>query len=130
MEKAYSVFSEKSLESLNSARVCFEKEYCNSCVNRAYYAMFQIATALLFKSGHKPKSKKIGHEWVQAEFSKLFIHQSKQFPRLKGFLNLVQETRDIADYSSEKIGRKRARRVLDKAEMFVEQVCREVNDVS
>lgn len=124
------LYSEKSEESLNAAKVCFEKGYYNSCVNRSYYAMFQIATALLFKAGHKPNSKKIGHNWVQAEFSRLFIRQNKRFPRLKGFLNLVQRSRDIADYSTEKISRKTAWRILSKADTFTEQVCSEVNDGS
>ena len=122
------VFLRKSEESLNAATVCFEKEYYNSCVNRAYYGMFQIAAAILFKSGHRPKSKKIGHDWVQAEFSRLFILRKKRFPHLKGFLNLAQEARDIADYSAEKISRKRAKRILDKAEIFIGQIRKEVSD--
>ena len=57
MKESASVFSEKSGESMSSARACFEMEYYNSCVNRAYYGMFQIAVAIFFKSGYKPKSK-------------------------------------------------------------------------
>ncbi len=51
MKHAYPVFLKKSEESLNAAQSCFEQEYYNSCVNRAYYAMFQAAAAALFKSG-------------------------------------------------------------------------------
>ena len=128
MKESASVFSEKSEESMSSARACFEGEYYNSCVNRAYYAMFQIAVAALFRSGHKPRSEKIGHDWVQAEFTRVFVRRKKRFPRLKGFLNLVQEARDIADYSTERISKKRAGRILNKAEMFIKQVVREETD--
>ncbi|CAN2048973.1 HEPN domain protein [Candidatus Magnetomoraceae bacterium gMMP-1] len=124
----YNTFSKKSIESLDTAKFCYENGYYNSCVNRAYYAMFQMAVAVLIKSGNKPKSKKIGHNWVQAEFSRLFIQRNKKFPYLKGFLNRVQKARDTADYSYEEINRKKARRILSKAEEFVEQVFEEVNN--
>jgi len=126
MKDTDSFFSEKSEESLNAATVCFEKEYYNSCVNRAYYGMFQIAVALLFKSGYKPKSEKIGHDWVQAEFTRLFIWRTKRFPHLKNFLNEVRKLRDTADYAPEKINKKKAERVLDKAKTFIEQISEEV----
>jgi len=126
----YIIFLRKSKESLNTAKYCFETEYFNSCVNRAYYAMFQVAVAALFKSEIKPKSKKIGHNWVQAEFTRFFVWRKKRFPRLKGLLNMVQRTRDIADYSAQEINKKRAKRVLDKAVMFIETVSREVDDDS
>jgi len=71
----YHVFLKKAEESLNTAKFCFEKQYYNSCVNRAYYAMFQAAAAALFKAGIRPKPK-IGHDWVQAEFSKAYIQRS------------------------------------------------------
>ncbi len=128
MKETEAFFSEKSEESLNAAMVCFEKEYYNSCVNRAYYGMFQIAVAILFKSGYKPKSKKIGHDWVQAEFTRVSVRREKRFPRLKNFLNEVQKLRDVADYSSEKISRKKAKRVLDKATTFIEHISKEAAD--
>jgi len=125
MKYAYRVFLRKSEESLSTAKLCFEKQYYNSCVNRAYYAMFQIAAAALFKAGIRPKSK-IGHSWVQAEFSKAYVRRSKKFSHLKGFLNMVQEWRDVADYSDEKISGKRAKRNLGKAIMFVRDVSEEI----
>jgi len=116
----------KSQKSLNAAISCFEQRYYNSCVNRAYYAMFQAAVAALFKAGFRPKSEKIGHDWVQAEFSRAFVSGSKRFSDLKGLLNLVQEWRDAADYSDEEIGKKRAKRNLDKALMFVGEISKEI----
>ncbi|HAO22740.1 MAG TPA: hypothetical protein DCQ37_21170 [Desulfobacteraceae bacterium] len=121
MKDVYHIFLKKAEESLNAAQSCFEQEYYNSCVNRAYYAMFQAAVAALFKAGFRPKSEKIGHDWVQAEFSRAFVSGSKRFPHLKGLLNLVQEVRDIADYSDEEISEKRAKRNLDKAVFLSEK---------
>ncbi len=126
MKDVHHIFLKKSEESLNTARLSFEKEYYNSCVNRSYYAMFQAAVAVLFKAGIRPKSKKIGHDWVQAEFSRTFVRGNKKFSHLKGFLNMVREWRDAADYSDEEIGRKRAKRNLDKASVFVEEISKEM----
>jgi uncharacterized protein (UPF0332 family) len=55
MKDVHHIFLKKSEESLNTARLSFEKEYYNSCVNRSYYAMFQAAVAVLFKAGVRPK---------------------------------------------------------------------------
>lgn len=126
MKDNYHIFLKKSEESLNTAEYCFEKQYYNSCVNRAYYAMFQAAVAILFKAEIRPKSKKIGHDWVQAEFSRMFVRGNKKFSHLKGFLNMVQEWRDAADYSDDEIDRKRAKRNLDKALVFVEDTSKEI----
>jgi len=122
----FPVFLKKSEESLNAAIFCFEKGWYNSCVNRAYYAMFQVALAALLKAGVRPKSKKIGHDWVQASFASRFVLRSKRFPHLKNFLNWVQEWRNAADYSDEEISEKKAKRVLERASVFVEQVSQEV----
>ncbi|MBF0117990.1 MAG: HEPN domain-containing protein [Desulfobacterales bacterium] len=124
------VYLKKSEESINAAQFCFELEYYNSCINRAYYAMFQAAVAILFKSGCRPKSEKIGHDWVQAEFSKAFVLGNKRFSHLKGLLNLVQEIRDIADYSDEYIEKKKAKRTLDKAIIFVGEILKEVKNAA
>ena len=126
----YLVFSKKAVESLDAARFCFEQGFYNSCVNRAYYAMFQAAVAALFKRGVRPKSKKTGHDWVQSEFSRIFVRKSKQFPNLKGFLNRMQDWRDTADYSPEAISKKKAKRLLSRAAIFVGQVTEEIDNGS
>jgi uncharacterized protein (UPF0332 family) len=123
----YVVFAKKSHESLSVAQYCFDNGYYNSCVNRAYYAMLQIAVAVLFKAGITTTTKRITHEWVQSEFARTFVWQQKRFPQFKGFLDEVQETRNIADYSTQAINRKKARRVLDKAVLFVELIAKEVH---
>lgn len=128
MEGAVFVFVEKAEENMGVATDCFDNEHYNACVNRAYYGMFQIAVALLFKSGCRPKSNRIGHGWVQAEFTRLFINQRKRFPRLKGCLSYAQETRDYADYSEVRINRKKAKQVLAKANNFFRELYRELYD--
>jgi len=77
MKDVYHIFLKKSEKSLSAAQSCFEQEYYNSCINRAYYAMFQVAVAVLFKAGSGPKSEKIGHDWVQSEFSRIFVIGNK-----------------------------------------------------
>jgi len=40
----------------------------------------------------------------------------------------VQEVRDIADYSDEQIGKKKAKRTLDKAQTFVGEISKEIRN--
>lgn len=120
------VFAKKAQESLRVANDCFAHACYNSCANRSYYAMFQIAAAALFKAGVTPSANKVTHEWVQGEFSRVFIWQNKRFPKLRGLLEDVQRVRNLADYSSEDISEKRAKRALEKAVSFVELVSKEV----
>jgi len=75
----YHIFLKKAEESLNAAQSCFEQEYYNSCVNRAYYAMFQAAVAVLFKAGFRPKSEKIGHDWYKLNFQEHLFREASGF---------------------------------------------------
>lgn len=44
-------FFTKSGENLTAARLCFQNGLFNAGANRAYYAMFQAAVAILMKRG-------------------------------------------------------------------------------
>ncbi len=73
------VYLEKSEESLNAAKSCFELEYYNSCINRAYYAMFQAAVAALFRSGFRPKSEKSVMIGFKLNFQKRLFWETNAF---------------------------------------------------
>lgn len=123
----YVVFVRKAQECIEVANDCFARQRYNSCVNRAYYAMLQIAVAALFKAGVEPPGKRIGHEWVHGEFSRMFIWQRKRVPQFKGVLNWAQELRNTADYSATDVSHRKAKQVMDEAILFFETLKKEVS---
>lgn len=46
----YLIYKEKAIENIEAAQICFEMAKYNASVNRAYYAMFHIAIAILSKA--------------------------------------------------------------------------------
>lgn len=117
----------KSIENLAAAQLCFDNDHFNACVNRLYYAMFHAGAAALMKNGIAPSKKKIGHDWLQANFSGQLIQGRKIFPaRFRPYLSDAQALRDIADYKSYSVSKNVAARELNKAKDFVNGVSVEV----
>jgi uncharacterized protein (UPF0332 family) len=129
MNEEVEAYLSKSTESLASAKNDLTKKRYNSCANRAYYACYQAAVALLIKHGIKPTSKKglRRHETVQAQIAVL-IKREKVLPaEHRGTLQELITARITADYEAEMINKKRANRVLKKAEEFVSLVVKGVS---
>lgn len=116
------IFYEKSRENLKAAELCFANQLYNASINRCYFAMFQMAIAMLGKSGIHPKADRIGHDWVQAEFARNFIKRRKLFVSLRGHLIEIQKERDKADYKEYSFIQKKTKRILDKATTFIKTV--------
>ncbi|MFQ5632767.1 MAG: HEPN domain-containing protein [bacterium] len=114
---------EKSQENLTVAEWCFENGHFNACANRMYYAMFQAGFAALLKFGISPPKGKIGHDWLQANFSQHLIRQRKVFPaKFRSYLNDVQRIRDTADYRDICVSKKHASKELRTAQTFVKTI--------
>lgn len=60
----FSVFWMKADENLKATQLCFENGLYNACANRAYYAMYHAAIAILIAIGFPPTQKQIDHSWV------------------------------------------------------------------
>ncbi len=119
-------FMNKARENLKAARVCFDNELFNACVNRAYYSALQGAVAALAHAGIK--RSKVDHGQVQADFSRELIHRRKIYPaKLKSYLSDMQLVRNQADYTGEMISRKVSLKWLAKAEELLKYTEKEIS---
>ena len=120
----YTAFKEKARQNLTVAEWCFQQGHYDACCNRAYYAMYQAAIAALANEGITPTEEHIDHGWVQSHFVSHFCHRRKIFPKFKTSLQNAQENRNWADYTPERLQRKRAQRQLNHAKEFVQCLLR------
>ena len=82
-------FLKKAKDNLRAARICFENDLYDACVNHAYYAALQAVVSALSAKG--VRREKIDHKWVQAEFSGKLIHRQKVYPsKLKSYLSEIK----------------------------------------
>jgi len=120
-------FLSKAKENLKIAHISFEQECYNACANRAYFAAFQAAIAALADEG--VQNRKNDHAWVQSEFNRRLIKNRKVYPdRLKTYLLNMQEVRNHADYSVEKIGKNLAGRQLGRADEMILHIGKELGE--
>jgi uncharacterized protein (UPF0332 family) len=112
---------EKAEEFLKAAQRCLEEGWFNSAVDRAYYAMFQVARAALAAAGiDRPWWR---HGSLQAIFSTELVRRRSLYP--PSFVNHLTEAlelRHMADYSDSQVPRRRAMRVVGAATAFVGRV--------
>lgn len=121
-------FLAKSEESLASAKDDLAKKRFNSCANRAYYACYQAAVAVLIAHGVTPPSKKRRweHDVVQTQISNL-IRRKKVLPaKYRSTLPELMAVRITADYEPRNVSERKARRVLKVATEFVTVLSREI----
>ena len=119
---AYEDYFHKAQKSLKAGRVLFEIELYDSAVSRSYYAMFQMAIAVLMKMGIKPpKEGTYNHSWVQAVVVQELIRRRKRLARKFGnYLPLLLELRHEADYKGIEISGKTAARAIKNAAEYLD----------
>jgi len=111
-------FMEKARDNLNAAQLCLENGFLNASANRAYYAAFHSAVAILAHKGFR--KDRIDHEWVQAQFNAKLIRGKKVFPaKIRSYLSDMQAIRNIADYGEIDVGKKVALKQIAKAAEIV-----------
>ena len=92
------LFFNRAAENLKAAELFLDNELFNASANRAYFSVFHLALALLFKRGLNPA---IDHNKVISQFINEFINKRKVFPsQFKEDLKGIKEGRRLADYSS------------------------------
>lgn len=115
------IFLEKAKRNIRAAQLLFDNELYDESANRAYYAAFQAALAML--STLDLRIEKINHEAAQSIFNREFIHRRKIFPgKFKSYLLDLLFVRNNADYKPIFISKKRASRQIKKAKDFLERV--------
>ena len=110
----------KAQESLASARADLDAARFNSAANRAYYAAFQAAVAMLLESGVGPRGDSWEHKFVIAEFSGTLVRRRKLFgAEFRRIMQELFELRLQADYRITLVSRREARRAVGDASRVV-----------
>lgn len=110
---------EKSKETLQDARVLFEKASLTSTVNRIYYAMFYAVNGLLLLN-NLSSSK---HSGVRSLFNKEFVNKGLVDKKLGKFYSKIFEERQEGDYKDFiKFDNNIVRSWLESAEDFVKRI--------
>ena len=106
-------------ESLEEAKILFERGHYIGAVSRAYYSMFHSAKALLLSKGLNPKKHRGILKMIGLEFVKTGILDDIYAQYYKYAFDLRQE----ADYGSAfEIGKEKAETVIIYAEKFLDKV--------
>lgn len=106
----------KAQRAAESARVLEATEDYDGACDRAYYAMFSAARALLEADGVLDSGDAKTHATILRRFSEVFVLSGRADPTLGRGLNLVQGLRGKADYSSLETTREEARKAIETME--------------
>ncbi|HLI26660.1 MAG TPA: HEPN domain-containing protein [Chloroflexota bacterium] len=112
----------KAYHCLAGAELALTHGQYNNAVNRAYYAAFQAAIALLVAAGVCPPTPRYwGHDFVLREFCALRPPRPDEPLEACGpaALKALQDARLKADYDVELMGEPTARRAVALARAFV-----------
>ncbi len=108
-----------SRERLEAAELLLKNGKIADSINRAYYAMFHAARALLFLYGIEPKT----HEGVIREFSRIIVEEKIMDRKFAKNFRHAFETRESVDY---RVGvffdQEEAEEAFNKAKEFIENV--------
>lgn len=115
-------FSQKAQQNLAVSMWCYDVGHYDACCNRAYYAMYHAAIAVLSNVGIEPSEKNIDHGWVQGQFVSYFCNRHKMFPSFRRHLQDAQKIRDLADYHPTPVSRKLAGHQVTHAKEFVQSI--------
>lgn len=124
----YGAFKHKARQNLTVAEWCFEQGHFDACCNRAYYAMYHVAIAVLAAEGVTPSKSQIDHAWVQSQFVTHFCKRRKVFPQLKNYLSDAQTWRNRADYRPEPLNQRKASQQMRWAREFVHTIARRLDE--
>jgi uncharacterized protein (UPF0332 family) len=107
---------EKAGRALAAARAACERGDTETASDRAYYAVYYAAWALLVRTGvPRPKI----HNGMIAEFSRSYVKTGRVAAELGATLSRLQGLRLVADYTLDAIPARDAARALDEAERFI-----------
>ncbi len=109
------VYLAKARNNLGTAQGAYDQGDFDSCVSRAYFAVFQVEIAALIKLTEF-RQDRWGHDRVQEEFNRRLIRSRKLFPSSLRFVhNDLIGRRHIADYTDQHLSARTAERCLKHA---------------
>lgn len=115
----YRLYMNNAHEMLNVANENLGSSHYSSACNRAYYAIFYAASALLYSKGFSYGK----HSAVIAAFRQHFIKTSEFDKKWSQVYEFIMSSRQVSDYDlSVQIETDRAINVVSDAAAFVEEV--------
>lgn len=110
---------ERAREDLATAGDNIEQGYFRAAVNRAYYAVFHMASAALFSQGIQ-RSK---HSGIEAAFSQFLVKSGQIEVEFSRFYQQARRQREEADYADlVNIDEATARQTLLNVNRFVDRL--------
>ncbi len=115
----FKLYMEHAKEMLEVAEQVLRSEHYSSACNRAYYAVFYAASAVLYSKG-----KAFGkHSAVLAFFRQAFIKTGEFDRKFSDDYEFIMASRQTADYELyDHLEKEQAVEVITKAQGFVEEV--------
>ena len=110
---------QKALRSLKAARLLLQDGDMDGACNRAYYAMFNAARALLLHAGHSGAATIKTHKGLIAAVAQFLVKSGRLTPKDHRALNSVFQIRLAADYLDASISSTDALAALEKADAFM-----------
>ena len=117
----------RAQEYADDARLLFGESRYNSACNRAYYAMFNAARALLLGRGISAADAK-RHTTVWRQFSLHFVKNGPFGAAEAGSLSQIGDVRLAVDYAGRQIDRESAEAVLSSMEKFMSAATRTMQE--
>ncbi|MGA2562297.1 MAG: HEPN domain-containing protein [Steroidobacteraceae bacterium] len=112
----------KGERAIRSARLGLQDGDSDGAVNRAYYAMFNVARAALLSAGVAEDGLPRTHRGVIAAFGQHAVQSGRMDADLASTFNRTEALRLKADYTGEEIDVEAAAQVVERAEVFVRTV--------
>jgi uncharacterized protein (UPF0332 family) len=125
VQKQVDEYLKRAHRALKTGRLALDDDDYIAAVNRAYYAIFYAANALLATKGLERSI----HSGVIAAFREHFVKTGlieAEYSRLYG---ATMDDRHIGDYSLEELGYEKAKRDLEWAERLVKRIKQALQDL-
>jgi uncharacterized protein (UPF0332 family) len=124
------VYLVKAEQCLAGAQLAVDHGQYNNAANRAYYAAFQAAIAVLAAAGVIPPTPRYwSHDFVLREYGRRAMPRGAAFlPGSASALKALQDERLKADYETELLGRVSGERALVLARQFLDAVRRRLSE--
>lgn len=122
----------KAKENLEVPALSYASKKYNACASRAYYAVFLASIAGLIKlTGFRANDNEWQHGQVQAELNRRLIMRKKLLPAELGRTPMdLMELRHMADYKSQSVTAREAKRAYDRARRFLAAIEAELGEGS
>jgi uncharacterized protein (UPF0332 family) len=115
----------RAYQNLDEARTLLDAGKFPGAVSRAYYAVFNLTTAVLLTLDLvRPK-----HSGVASAFSEYFIAPKRLEEEYKDIFNRARRERELADYEMKEYTEDEARQIIGDCERFIARMEKYLREV-